>query len=60
MYSTVDLREPMQKAFEEDCAHLRPELMFTLTHTGTYLYEHTRTAFQIYRSGYAYGVKDNK
>ena len=58
MNSTVDLREPMQKAFEEDCARLRPELMFTLTHTGTYLYEHTRTAFQIYRSGYACGVKN--
>ena len=58
MTSAVDLREPMQKAFEEDCARLRPELMFTLTHTGTYLYEHTRTAFQIYRSGYAGGVKN--
>ena len=56
--SPVDLREPMQKAFEEDCAHLRPELMFTLTHAGTYLYEHTRTAFQIYRLGYERSVKN--
>lgn len=53
------IREPMQKAFEQDCSHLRPELLFTLSSTGTYLYAKTRTAFHAYRLGYNRSVKDH-
>jgi hypothetical protein len=58
--STVDPREPMQKAFEEDCSHVGLGLNFTLTSASSYLYAQTRTAFQIYRIGYERRAKDYK
>jgi hypothetical protein len=58
--SNIDPREPMQKAFEEDCASLGLGMRFTLTSASSYLYAQTRTAYQLYRLGYERSVKDHK
>jgi hypothetical protein len=56
--SNVDPREPMQKAFEEDCANTG--LKFDMSTAYTYLYGPTLQAFRVYRLGYERSVKDHK